>query len=474
MKHKKSFKTILSAIAFIILCVLGAFLFYFNSDRYHYSKAVKFMEEELYEEALLVLENISDYKDVPELIKESHYEIAYSAYQQSDYTKAAEFFEKAQDYKYAENFLNTCWYQLGHQAFLENDFETSRAYFSNIENILDFGAYHFETYDDAKEYIVTEALKAKGTIELYLADTGPESEYGIETKFTYLACAEQAYVNWNSSEKKVTINPVYYPGVKLTAYHRADNQSSLTQKETKLYEKALKIVEEAKSETSTEIELEAWLSSWLSRNIVYVSESSDNYSDFLLPREWTAFGAIIDGKANCQGFADAFYLLASLCGFNVRYQFGESEDAGHVWNAIELDGQWYYIDTTWNNMDHSVIDTTYAYFNYVEGDITNQKSYDFAKVVKTAPKTNESVDYYSANNSVFETLEKAVKYAVSQKLNHGEKTVYLRITTPFLSTNDFLSEIKRQCTNYGYSVTVLATTRKLDTCFTIHWNSLYR
>ena len=58
--------------------------------------------------------------------------------------------------------------------------------------------------------------------------------------------------------------------------------------------------------------------------------------------------ALTLGRANCQGYADAFFLTASLAGFEVRYQNGWNRSGeGHTWNRVLLDGVWLDLDLTW-------------------------------------------------------------------------------------------------------------------------------
>ena len=58
--------------------------------------------------------------------------------------------------------------------------------------------------------------------------------------------------------------------------------------------------------------------------------------------------ALTHGRANCQGYADAFFLTASLAGFEVKYQNGWNRSGeSHTWNRVLLDGVWLDVDETW-------------------------------------------------------------------------------------------------------------------------------
>ena len=68
-------------------------------------------------------------------------------------------------------------------------------------------------------------------------------------------------------------------------------------------------------------------------------EGNDNYGIF------TAYGAIVNGKAVCQGFATLFYAICREIGLPVRIMTSEN----HAWNIVQLDGLWYHVDSTWDS-----------------------------------------------------------------------------------------------------------------------------
>ena len=58
-----------------------------------------------------------------------------------------------------------------------------------------------------------------------------------------------------------------------------------------------------------------------------------------------AYGALIDGKAKCAGYADAMAIILSK--LNVKNIKVASEE--HVWNAVYLDNKWKHLDLTWDD-----------------------------------------------------------------------------------------------------------------------------
>ena len=71
------------------------------------------------------------------------------------------------------------------------------------------------------------------------------------------------------------------------------------------------------------------------------------------PDRATAAGALVDGACVCEGYARAFQLLCQRAGIDCVCLLGDSvangKTEGHMWNAVRIDGTWYYCDTTWND-----------------------------------------------------------------------------------------------------------------------------
>lgn len=62
---------------------------------------------------------------------------------------------------------------------------------------------------------------------------------------------------------------------------------------------------------------------------------------------YRAYGALVNGDAVCNGYALAFRLLLNRLGIP---NLNEGSNAmGHAWNLVQLDGEWYHMDLTWDD-----------------------------------------------------------------------------------------------------------------------------
>lgn len=62
---------------------------------------------------------------------------------------------------------------------------------------------------------------------------------------------------------------------------------------------------------------------------------------------FTAYGALVDGKAVCAGYARAFVMLCQAAGLDAIYV--ADEGMNHGWNAVRLEGETYFIDCTFDD-----------------------------------------------------------------------------------------------------------------------------
>lgn len=62
---------------------------------------------------------------------------------------------------------------------------------------------------------------------------------------------------------------------------------------------------------------------------------------------FTAYGALVDGKAVCEGYTSAYYMLCREAGLWCAYRDGQPTGVGHTWNMVKLDSGIFNVDVTW-------------------------------------------------------------------------------------------------------------------------------
>ena len=77
---------------------------------------------------------------------------------------------------------------------------------------------------------------------------------------------------------------------------------------------------------------------------------------------FTSYGALVDGEAVCEGYAKSMQMLLSRVGISSVMVKGDAEGVAHMWNCVELNGEWYHTDPTWDDNDPDGV-INYEYFN---------------------------------------------------------------------------------------------------------------
>ena len=118
------------------------------------------------------------------------------------------------------------------------------------------------------------------------------------------------------------------------------------------------------------------LHDYLVRNCVYDSAAASATSP---TTSFTAYGALVDGSAVCQGYALAYKLLLSRVG--VPCVFVASDSMGHAWNMVQVGGAWYHTDVTWDdpvypNGTDAGFDAEVSHDYFLRADSTMQNSLD--------------------------------------------------------------------------------------------------
>jgi len=157
------------------------------------------------------------------------------------------------------------------------------------------------------------------------------------------------------------------------------------------------------------------------------SGESDTYGQ-------TVYELISEETGVCQAYALLAYRLFLAAGLDVKYVYGYSDNQLHAWNLVSVDGNWYHIDTTWNDVDpNEPYAISYAYFlvndeklsedhlwvkeNYVAA---TSNAYDFMHDMWYAD-TAGNVIYY---NSMTDNMVYAYDIATKQTAQITESACY--------------------------------------------------
>ncbi len=127
--------------------------------------------------------------------------------------------------------------------------------------------------------------------------------------------------------------------------------------------------------------------------------------DLDAPNAFNSYGALVEHRAVCEGYAEAALLIFQKLDIPAYYVTGTIHNGEkHGWNLVEIDGQYYHFDATWgdphynNSSQHTWID--YTYLALSEEEILKTRSIDYLELLPTANSTK--YQYHYMNGSYFE------------------------------------------------------------------------
>ncbi len=77
--------------------------------------------------------------------------------------------------------------------------------------------------------------------------------------------------------------------------------------------------------------------------------SNTAYTDNTKASPHSAYTVLAEHGGVCQGYALLAHSMLQKLGIETQYIVGYVGQEGHAWNLVKLNGQWYHLDTTWND-----------------------------------------------------------------------------------------------------------------------------
>ncbi len=275
------------------------------------------------------------------------------------------------------------------------------AVFLLIQNVASAADFYSVDWDNAPEFsnkadFAKYILKCESHCQeiipvVFLGD----SFMDLEEFLKIAKNTQQAKMSWLNDDDGKFVLVLYetkiYPGAKVAHAYLTGDTSILSADEMQLYDAAVHIVEKVNYNHPTDLLKELLIHDEIANRVSYVEvEFGEEIS-----RANNALGAIIDGKAGCQGYADAFYMLGRMCGFNVGKIQGTLNNDSHVWNTIEFGGKYYGVDVTVNDDFFKAGSNNYFYFNAPLEIMQVKHKWDSAYAPALQPTIDDKYFYFA-------------------------------------------------------------------------------
>ena len=218
---------------------------------------------------------------------------------------------------------------------------------------------------------------------------------------------EGDYLKWHCQgwTVKASISVNSNKGYDLNIFYDVSYLSSLEQEE-KVDEEVSNLLKSLDLSNKTDYQKVKAIYDYICSNVTY---DHDNLNDESYSLKYTAYAALINKTAVCQGYASLFYRLALDAGVDTRVISGEA-GGPHAWNIVKLNGKYYNLDSTWDAGR-----STYAYFLKNTNDFDDHvrdNDYQSNEFIEEYPMWDESYTEIDCNKYGHNYSEPIYKWSV--------------------------------------------------------------
>ncbi len=197
-------------------------------------------------------------------------------------------------------------------------------------------------------------------------------------------------------------------------------------------EKAADAVLEGITEDMSEYDILKYFHDYLILNCN--SDTEDIYAN-------TVYGALVKGKALCEGYSKAFSYLCNRAGIENMIVTGNTGVA-HMWNMVNVDGNWYHIDVTLDKPMGQLAEmypdmVLYQYFMVTNSVIEND--HVIWNVGTEPPKAYSKKENYYIKEGFYITEETDINSAIENALSDAVENKRGTASVRFDSNNVMIS-----------------------------------
>ena len=159
-------------------------------------------------------------------------------------------------------------------------------------------------------------------------------------------------------ESQTQAHEIYDDSAVIEAY-KTGNTDKLNAKDLFVYDKLVEVIGEVITDDMTDYEKEKaiydWQVQWISYNNDNLNPITDGQSETHTP-----YGVFRTHNAICVGNTTTFKLFMDALGIPCKI-IHSTENGEHAWDVVQLDGDWYHVDVTFDGSANGV--PSYSYFN---------------------------------------------------------------------------------------------------------------
>lgn len=215
------------------------------------------------------------------------------------------------------------------------------------------------------------------------------------------------------------------------------NTSGLGTGDAKIAEAAYAIYNEVITEEMSDIEKIRAIHDYIVLNTEYAYEELLDGSVYAYDYFFSPEGVLLYRRAVCQGYAETMELFLNAMGIENQLITGDANSGdgwiSHAWNLVRLDGDWYHLDSTWDDPLIDGKDSQSVYYDYfMKNDADMKKDHRWMAENYPAAAGGEYSEYIG--NALADKYRLAGKYlesvddyaqVVAEHYQAGETTIEL-------------------------------------------------
>lgn len=204
----------------------------------------------------------------------------------------------------------------------------------NTEDEYGISLYAEIDLSEAEDYLYQQLLKKEASIDVSKyeipVDMASAFVFGVINDHPDLYFARTSFgYRYNPTTSTLTsVSVEFIEGLDDAAFNQA-------------VEEAMSVIEDGMTDLEKAIALHEYI-------VLNCEYDYENYLNNSIPKaSYSAYGVMVNRTAVCQGYALAYKLLLNKAG--IECYMVTSDAMTHAWNLIQLDGQYYQVDPTWDD-----------------------------------------------------------------------------------------------------------------------------
>lgn len=195
-----------------------------------------------------------------------------------------------------------------------------------------------------------------------------------------------------------------------------DSNIFLSKKDILLLEQMKKLLKKIVLSSDSDVEKVKKVHNWITSNCTY-DTAAFHAGSTIDPDSSTAYGVINNHKAICSGYAETFSLFMKLCDIPTVYITGKAGGVSHSWNLVKLSGNWYHVDTTW---DDPVPEKNTVFYNHFLLDDKAMKKTHVWDTNKYPACSSTQYLYYVYKGHIVDTLSNSKEILSKLSITSGK------------------------------------------------------